>query len=372
VPRIDLVRSCPVERTARVMQVEGMFDMRSETNSVRRWSVDLPIDDRPWNIGLIVGPSGCGKSSLAERLFGPPTQLEWPESKSIVDAFPSTMGIRDVTGLLSSVGFSSPPAWLRPYRALSTGEQFRASLARALAESPELAVVDEFTSVVDRTVAQIGSAAVARAVRASGRKLVAVACHYDIIDWLQPDWLYDPSTDQFTWRCLQRRPQIQIQIQLCHNSKWSIFSRHHYLSAELNKATHCYVATIAGRDAAFVSVGSCVGKLTYWRAHRVVCLPDFQGVGIGNAVHESIASAYVATSKRYNIITSHPAMVRHMNASPLWSMYRGPRIPVIPIGNRNRPKLNRSLSTTRTTAGFWFVGEPNREAAQRFGLIKNA
>lgn len=66
------------------------------------------------------------------------------------------MGIKDIVGLLSSVGFSSPPSWVRPFRVLSTGEQFRVTMARTLAEMPDLAVVDEFTSVVDRTVARPG------------------------------------------------------------------------------------------------------------------------------------------------------------------------------------------------------------------------
>ena len=58
--------------------------------------------------------------------------------------------------------------WLRPFHVLSNGEQFRATIARALAESAkgrELVVIDEFTSVVDRTVAQIGSAAIAKTIR---------------------------------------------------------------------------------------------------------------------------------------------------------------------------------------------------------------
>ena len=67
-------------------------------------------------------------------------------------------------------------------------------MAHTLAEKPRLAVVDEFTSVVDRTVAQIGSAALVRAVRRRNQKFVAVTCHYDVIDWLDPDWVFQPHT----------------------------------------------------------------------------------------------------------------------------------------------------------------------------------
>ena len=87
---------------------------------------------------------------------------------------------------MSSVGFSSPPSWVRPYHVLSNGEQFRVDIARTLSEKPQLAIVDEFTSVVDRTVAQIGSSAIQKTVRRRGQKFIAVSCHYDIVKWLEP------------------------------------------------------------------------------------------------------------------------------------------------------------------------------------------
>src|SRR5215469_1557535 len=176
----------PVVETARVAQVRGLFDLPPEKVSRLTWEVDLPLEEKPWSIWLITGPSGCGKSTLARRFWPDEVtrELDWPRDRSVVDAFPAALSVKDVTALLSSVGFSSPPAWLRPFHVLSTGQQFRAALARRLAE--ELArpaaerqpvVFDEYTSVVDRTVAQVGSAALARTVRAHALRFVAVTCH---------------------------------------------------------------------------------------------------------------------------------------------------------------------------------------------------
>jgi ABC-type ATPase with predicted acetyltransferase domain len=138
------------------------------------------------------------------------------------------MAIRDIIELINSVGFSSPPAWVRPFHVLSTGEQFRVSVARALAErlitgeTPEggrgLVVLDEFTSVVDRTVAQIGCAAIARTLRREGEggrlpQLVAVTCHYDVEEWLQPDWTYSPVTNLFQWRSIGTRPKSSWSLE---------------------------------------------------------------------------------------------------------------------------------------------------------------
>jgi len=93
---------------------------------------------------LIVGPSGCGKTTLAKELFGDGIVqgYDWPANQSVVDGFPDKLGIREITALLSKVGFSSPPAWLRPFRTLSYGEQFRSTLARSLAASTGTVVID--------------------------------------------------------------------------------------------------------------------------------------------------------------------------------------------------------------------------------------
>ena len=155
---INILRQSDIVRTSRVMQMEGMFDVPPSQRTEEQWTVDLALPDA-WNVGLIVGPSGSGKTTVARELFGDSiaSAWEWPRGKSLLDGFPSNMGIKDIVELLSSVGFSSPPSWVRSFHVLSNGEQFRVNMARTLAEMRELAVVDEFTSVVDRTVAQIGS-----------------------------------------------------------------------------------------------------------------------------------------------------------------------------------------------------------------------
>jgi GNAT superfamily N-acetyltransferase len=258
---------------------------------------------------------------------------------------------------------------LKPFHVLSNGEQFRVTLARTLAEAPELAVVDEFTSVVDRTVAQIGSAALAKTVRASNRRFVAVSCHYDIEEWLQPDWKYDTASGQFLWRSLRRRPPLAFSVRRVNSSLWKIFRQHHYLSHDLHRSAKCFVAEIDGRPAAFASVihNPNNGK-GWWREHRTVCLPDFQGVGLGNALSEFVAGMMTATGKMYRSTTSHPAMIRHRCKSPLWRMTRAPDFGRAPSGSS---EITSRLSTnwSRPTAGFQFVGPSNPEAARSLGVI---
>lgn len=354
-PRARLVRSVAIVRTPRVMQLEGMFDIAPLPRSSLAWDVNLPIDERRWNIGLVVGPSGSGKTTLLRELFARDLvgEFDWPTDRAVVDGFPRELSIKEVTRLLSSVGFSSPPSWLRPFPCLSKGEQFRATLARALAEPRELVVFDEFTSVVDRTVAKIGSAALAKVVRRRARRLLAATCHEDVEEWLQPDWVYRADAGCFHWRRLQRRPQIRLEIHRCGKEAWRAFRRHHYLSGHLHPGAWCFVGRIDGRSAAFCAVIPFPHPVrSAWREHRLVCLPDFQGVGIGHALSEFVASYFASTGKPYFSTTSAPAMIRHRARSPAWRMLRAP-------SRSHRQTLRRletSSSWRRLTASFEYVG----------------
>lgn len=328
-----------------------MFDLTADKTSTLSWNVHLPLGERPWNLGLIVGPSGCGKSTIASRFFPELPRHTWPDDRSILDAFPIEMSIREVVELLSSVGFSSPPAWMRPYRVLSTGQQFRVDLARLLADAKpaQPCVIDEFTSTVDRTVAQIGSAALARTVRRRKLQVIAVSCHEDVEEWLQPDWVLRPAEQLFAWRCLQQRPKVRLGIVRCKASAWSLFAPHHYLNHALMPSATCFLATWKDRPVAFSAWASFYGKGPKTRReHRTVTLPDYQGIGIGNTLSATIASLWKGLGWRAISTTTHPAMIQARMRSPLWFMHRRPSM-------ANSRDVYRH-ATTRLTAGFEYIG----------------
>ncbi len=323
-----IVRKSGVKRSARVIQMEGMFDVPPGEMSELKWVVDLPLDARDWNVGLIVGPSGCGKSTIAGEVFGGKLagEFDWPGDESVLDGFPKEMGIKDVTALLSSVGFSSPPAWLRSFHVLSTGEQFRVNMARVLAEMPDLAVVDEFTSVVDRTVAQIGSAAIAKTVRKRGQRFVAVTCHEDVAEWLQPDWVYCPVGNSFEWRFVRRRPEIRLDVVRVHYSAWVLFEKYHYLTPTVHRSARCFMGVWKGRPVVFAAVMAFphMRVKTGWRGHRIVCLPDYQGVGIGGVMADFCGALLRGLGKRFYIRTSHPAEKARVTRAEDWRLVNRP------------------------------------------------
>lgn len=191
-PRFDILKSSDIAPSFRVAAIRGMFDLKNE-KSVERFTGDLNIESEDWQIGAIIGPSGSGKTTILRHLFGESARFDYTRS-SVIDDFPSCCDTQSIARSFNSVGFSSAPSWLKPYAVLSNGEQMRVNFARAMMSDISPIVFDEFTSVVDRTVAQIGSAAIAKCIRRGDKKLVVASCHYDIVDWLCPDWVLDTET----------------------------------------------------------------------------------------------------------------------------------------------------------------------------------
>lgn len=321
---IHITVTSEVPSTARLAQVAGMFDYRPTSGrQTRTWNHTLPLDEKPWQIGLIVGPSGSGKTQLATHLW--PEQVahqhQWPADQSIIDALPASLTIHQITEVLTAVGLGSVPAWVRPHHTLSNGEQFRADVARTILENPSLAVVDEFTSVVDRQVAKVASHAIQRTIRRHpGARFVAVTCHFDVEEWLQPDWVYDVAASTFTWRSVQPHPPLTLTIHRAPRSLWAMFEHHHYLSGRLHNTARCFAAYVDGYPVAFTSYihfpHPRVNDIKM--GHRLVVLPDWQGIGIATHLENWLGEYLTARGLRYRNAVAHPGMIRLYSRSPRW------------------------------------------------------
>ena len=293
------------------------FDVQFEgLTHFERWA--MPDVGNDFELGVIVGPSGTGKSLLL-REFGTEHQIMWDRSKAIVSQF----GDKDTAfNRLTAVGLNSIPSWLKPYHVLSNGEQYRATLARTLTTG---AVVDEFTSVVDRNVAKAMAVGVRRLIqRDQLKRIVLATCHYDVLEWLEPDWCFDTAGGMLARGGL-RRPKIEIGIHEADVSLWPLFAPYHYLTHKINKACSCYVGVWNDAPIAFGSILPFPnGNLTNaWREHRTVVLPDFQGLGIGVRLSDAVAQIQKDRGRRYFSRTMHPRMGQYRNRSPLWKVVKG-------------------------------------------------
>jgi hypothetical protein len=255
---------------------------------------------------------------------------------------------------------------------LSTGERFRVELARHLLEDADPIVVDEFTSVVDRQVAKIGSHAVQKIIRKQNRKFIAVTCHYDVIEWLQPDWMLEPATMTFQWRAVQRRPALAVEVARVDYAAWQLFAPFHYLTADLHRAATCYVLFVEKAPASFIAMlhrpHPTVRHL--WGISRAVTLPDYQGLGLVMALESVVCGGYRALGMTVHGYPAHPPHIRSLDRSPEWKLIKKP-------GKFSTPSKGFTKDGEpfafggRPCAVFEFVGKPLDKELARQLLGKN-
>tara|TARA_R110000868_G_scaffold234537_1_gene488226 strand:+ start:4813 stop:5949 length:1137 start_codon:yes stop_codon:yes gene_type:complete len=316
---IDLKRQL-LPRTSSVIMSDKLKSLIApfdyESNGLTSFTpYELPDLSPNFTIGLIVGASGSGKSTLLSD-FGDVDLHAWSQ-EAIGEHFDYAVEAQEK---FYAVGLSSVPTWIKPYAVLSNGEKFRADLARSLRNN---AVIDEFTSVVDRNTALAASKTFAKYARQKGLKGIVIAsCHRDIIPFLEPDWIIDTDAAQYVIKpreCL-RQPPMVAQVYEVGRAAWQHFASHHYLSAELSPFARCFLAVIGDEPAAFVGAISYPSGTVQdaFRESRLVTKPDFQGLGLGPRLSEFVAQAYVSIGKRYFSKTAHPRLGEYREASSSW------------------------------------------------------
>ena len=144
-----------------------------------------------WNLLLICGKSGSGKSTILREIYGDVKPIEYDYTRCVISQFPR-LTEEEVCDLLQSIGLSSVPTWLRKPQELSNGERARLDIAKAIYDANGgVVLLDEYTSVVNRAAAKSMSHALQRYARQKGLKIIIASCHFDIVEWLQPDYIFN-------------------------------------------------------------------------------------------------------------------------------------------------------------------------------------
>ncbi|CAB4130404.1 ABC_ATPase domain containing protein [uncultured Caudovirales phage] len=339
--KIAVRNRCSDFNSYRAARVKSLFNCESGTNFSH--DADLDIDDGKWQIGVVVGPSGSGKTSIGKMIFGDASALYessgWAADKPIIDCINPGADFEAATGALAAVGLGSVPSWLRPYGVLSNGEKFRADLARVICAAPAQVVVDEFTSVVDRQIAKFGALAFAKAWRRTKGKVVLLSCHYDILDWIEPDWVYDTATSRFQRGSLWRRPKFELEIWETDRRYWHLFEPHYYLKLPSMIAATYYVGRVDGEPVCHLAVSPRL-EMNAMRASRMVVMPEWQGAGIGIRFLNSICEMQTSGKGRFGdrvkavyFHTSHPGFAAGLRRDKRWS-----QVSAELYGSRNKAK----------------------------------
>lgn len=301
--------------------VSAVFRMGDFSNSFQftypQWELKITDSDE-WSIIAIVGRSGSGKTSLMKTLGYQNTPIEWND-RPVIENISSNpdKAIR----CLGSVGFNSMPSWLKPYSVLSNGEKYRAECAWHL-DKHNTIYLDEFSSTVDRDTAISLSESIHKAVHRENKQLIVSTCHKDILEALRPCWVVDLDKGvAYDSRGLERQPRT-IELHRCDKSEWNRFAPHHYLTSSLPKHTQTYLV-VWGETNKVVGFTSChtlpSGTMTgAYIGSRTVCLPQFQGLGLGIKINELLAEYMTGQGYRYFVKTSHPVVGEYHERSPNW------------------------------------------------------
>ena len=310
--KVDMPQSEHTKHVAKIGDFAHDFEL-----TYPQWELNLPSD---WKIIAIVGQSGTGKTGLLNSLKT--HQIDYPQwnDRPIIEHIHKSPKL--ACKWLGSVGLNTMPTWLKQYSVLSMGERYRAMASYLLARYDEL-YFDEYTSTLDRDSAMALSTSLHKTINRENKRLIVATCHRDIIEHLKPCYVIDLDKEQaFFTRGLHRQGSKTIELVECHRSYWKYFAPHHYLTGDIPNHTQTFLVRWkeTGKIIGFTSCHTLPsGTMTdAYIGSRTVCLPQFQGMGMGIKINELLAQYKVGQGKRYFVKTSHPVVGEYHERSSNW------------------------------------------------------
>lgn len=195
----------------------------------------------------------------------------------------------------------------------------------------EIIVIDEWTSVVDRTVAKVMSHCIQKYARSNDKKIILLSCHYDVTEWINPDWIIDCNTKSYEdrrllWRSSQRKEKLEFHIKKIGRESWKYFSKYHYLSDKLPGGHIELFGLFHEKN----QIGfQCFANYVPWRdkknkkimhSNRVVIHPDYAGIGLGILFINECSKIMEKEGYKICIKFSSTPIYKSMIKSPHWKL----------------------------------------------------
>lgn len=326
---LEVILESPVDKSFRCKLAADSLDIDVNKKSRHQLKIDnIQMPDK-WYVGVIYGASGSGKTTLAKKMFGDEVFYSpLREDLPIINQLPEHVTYDECAKLLNGIGLNSVPCWIRPVYTLSNGQKARAEAVLLMCQDKDVICIDEWTSVVDRNVGRAMSHCLQKFAKSQNKSVILLTCHYDIIEWLSPDWLIDCNKQEFILPkskdfFFTERDKIQISIKSVDKSSWRYFSKYHYLSEKLPRGKiYTFGVFLGENQIGFQCFANYVppkrGQKKIFHFNRIVVHPDFQGFGLGMKIINETAR-YMKATYGYRIMgkfSSTPvykAMIRDSN-----------------------------------------------------------
>ena len=361
----ELTLTSEVADSFRCVKAANSLDIDATKKSVHHFKVQADLE-APFAIGLIVGASGSGKTTLAKKIWGQDAFDELLDlSKPVIDQFADEFSYDECAAMLAGVGLTSVPCWIRPAYTLSNGQRARAECALRMSHpNQSYIVIDEWTSVVDRTIAKVMSHCIQKHARKTGKQIVLLSCHYDVAEWLNPDWVIDCNRQEFIDRRLlcrnyKRTETLDFEIKEVDRSSWRYFSKYHYLSDTLPGGVIKTYGLFRGQDQiGFQCFANYVPRrgndVMKMHSNRTVVHPDYAGLGMGIMLINKTSALMV--EKGFDVwakYSSTPVYLA-MSRQPCWKLINIDRRTKTAVGGNMLRKTGFRQDVK--TYSFRFIG----------------
>jgi GNAT superfamily N-acetyltransferase len=137
------------------------------------------------------------------------------------------------------------------------------------------------------------------------------------------------------------------------------------LNTELHPAAEQWVGILNGKLVCHRGIIQYPMRKGWKRGHRMVVLPDFQGIGIGTAFEEYTSQYYADAGWNVAVLTTTPSLVNALKNSKKWKLIRSGRADKRGIkefakhyNNVNKKSIeaiSKTTSKNRVTYSFVFI-----------------
>ena len=98
------------------------------------------------------------------------------------------------------------------------------------------------------------------------------------------------------------------------------------MNTSLHQASEQWVGLINGELACHMGMIQFPMRKGWKRGHRLVVLPDYQGIGLGSRFQDFVCKHYSDEGWNVNTTTSTPALVSSMRRNKNWKLVRFGRV----------------------------------------------